>query len=523
MNSPLSAAPSLPAAFQDIARRYPGTVAIRFAGRDTTLQQFDQASDSVAAGLAAQGIEPGDRVALYCVNSDVFAFAYAGIIKAGATVVPINLLLNPNEINYILNDAGCRGLIYHEAFAASVDRFRTGLRAVQTFIYIGSQPSADDDLPWTALIASGARVPDITFDPGADVASILYTSGTTGRPKGAMLTHRNLLSNVDSVVRALAVDPGEDSFLVVLPMFHAFAATVGMLLPLLHGCTFVPVPKFEPKLVMDTIADSGATIFLGVPSMYTVLLNLPEEMTARFASVRLCVSGGAAMPQEVMRKFEQRYNVPVHEGDGPTECSPVTCVNPIHGERKPGSVGPPIPGVEMSIRDENGGELADEEMGEICVRGPNVMKGYWNLPDETAAAFFGDWFRTGDLGYRDGDGYFYIVDRIKDMIIVNGMNVYPRAVEEVLYQHPSVLEAAVVGKPDKLHGEIPVAFVVVKENETGDANAIRAFCREHIGKHQVPRKVIFLPELPKNAAGKILKRELRKHGELERGIEHAED
>jgi len=510
---------SLPEALRNTAARFPDITAVRFAGRDISLGNFNLLSDRVAAGITGSGIRPGDRVALYCPNSDAFALAYTGILKAGATVVPVNLLLNAVEIQYILSDSGCRGLIYHEAFNEAVVKFRAGLDELRTCVYIGNKPAQADDQSWLDLLSSTAAVPDITPDPDVDVASILYTSGTTGKPKGAMLTHRNLLSNVDSIVRALKIDPGEDTFLVVLPMFHAFAATVGMLLPLVYGCTFVPLPRFDPKLVADTIAATRASIFLGVPSMYTVLLGIPDELVGKFSSLRLCVSGGAAMPREVMRRFEQRFRIPVLEGDGPTECSPVTCVNPVDGERKPGSVGPPIPGVEMSIRDASGTELPDTEIGEICVRGPNVMKGYWNRPAETEESFFNDWFRTGDLGYRDNDGYFYIVDRIKDMIIVNGMNVYPRVIEEVIYQHPLVKEAAVVGEPNALHGEIPVVFVTLQEGASVDSGELRAHCREHLGQHEVPRKVFFLPQLPKNAAGKILKRELRKHGELERGID----
>ena len=222
---------------------------------------------------------------------------------------------------------------------------------------------------------------------------------------------------------------------------------------------------------------------------------------------------------DYISRFESRFDRLIYEGDGPTECSPVTCVNPIDGDRKPASVGLPIPGVEMTIRDLSGNNLADDEVGEICVRGDNIMKGYWNRPEETAASFHNDWFRTGDLGYRDADGYFYIVDRIKDMIIVNGMNVYPRVVEEVLYQFDPIQEAAVIGEPHDLHGEIPVAYVALKEGRQTSTTEVRAFCRERLGNHQVPRKVFFLEALPKNAAGKILKRELRKQGELERGID----
>jgi len=305
----------------------------------------------------------------------------------------------------------------------------------------------------------------------------------------------------------------------VLPMFHSFAATVGMLTPLLHGVSFVPVPKFDPATISDVIAAVGATVFLGVPSMYNVLLRLPEEQVKKWATVRYCVSGGAAMPVAIMRQFEELFGINIHEGDGPTECSPVTCVNPMQGERKPASVGLPIPDVEMEIFDKKGTKLATDEIGEICVRGPNVMKGYWNLPEATAESFFDEWVRTGDLGYIDGDGYVYIVDRIKDMIIVNGMNVYPRMVEEALYRHPQIAEAAVVGEPSDLHGEITVAHVVAKEGEALSIPEIKGFCKENLGRHEIPRKIIIQEALPKNAAGKILKRELRRAGELERGVD----
>jgi long-chain acyl-CoA synthetase len=298
----------------------------------------------------------------------------------------------------------------------------------------GGRAGGDDTL--AALLAESHPLPQPLFDPAEGLAAILYTSGTTGRPKGAMLTHRNLLSNTRSVTTALQLHPGRDRLLLVLPMFHSFAATVGMLTPLLHGLAFAPLPRFEPTLVSATIERVGATIFLGVPSMYNLLLRLGDEQVAQWRSIRFCVSGGAAMPVEVMRRFEARFGVPVLEGDGPTECSPVTCVNPLEGVRKPASVGLPVPEVAIAIFDEGGGRLPCGKIGEICVHGPNVMKGYWGLPDATAESFFGAWLRTGDLGYLDGDGYLFIVDRKKDMIIVNGMNVYPRVVEEVLHRHP---------------------------------------------------------------------------------------
>ena len=510
---------SIPDALRRTAQTYGTETAIHFMGRDTSFSEFDHASDQIAAGLTTQGISPGDRVALYCVNSDTFAIAYFGIIKTGATVLPVNLLLKPGEIEYILDDAGVTMLIYHEVFNENVSAFRHNLGNLKTCIVIGDQASDPNDIPWSDLLETNGTVPQPDIDPAEDLACILYTSGTTGKPKGAMLTHKNLLSDTYGVLEAMKIEPGKDRLLVVLPMFHAFAATVGMLTPLLYGCSFIPVPKFEPQLVMDSIADGQATIFMGVPSMYIVLLNMTDEQVKKFDSIDYCISGGAAMPQELMKRFENRFGKLIYEGDGPTECSPVTCVNPIDGERKPASVGLPIPGVEMCIMDKDANELANEEIGEICVRGDNVMKGYWNRPEETAESFHENWFRTGDLGYRDNDGYFYIVDRIKDMIIVNGMNVYPRVVEEVLYQFDAIQEAAVVGEPHDLHGEIPVAYVSLKENKQADTADVRRFCRERLGNHQVPRKVFFLDSLPKNAAGKIVKRELRKQGELERGID----
>ncbi|RQW09599.1 long-chain fatty acid--CoA ligase, partial [candidate division KSB1 bacterium] len=238
--------------------------------------------------------------------------------------------------------------------------------------------------------------------------------------------------------------------------------------------------------------------------------------------LRLCVSGGAALPVEVMRRFEEKFGKPIYEGDGPTECSPVTCVNPINGKIKPGTVGLPVPRVEMKIMDEKGQELPPGEVGEIAVRGPNVMKGYWNLPDETRAVFRGKWFLTGDLGTRDEEGYFSIVDRKKDLLIVNGMNVYPRMIEEVLYRHEAVKEAAVVGEASALHGEIPIAYVALAEGSKATARDIRRWCCEHLGRHEAPKKIFIVPELPKNAAGKIVKRQLRKDGEIERGIDQSE-
>lgn len=510
---------SLPEILRRVAAKNGARPAVIFGGQTLHFRDFDARSDQVSAWLAARGIAQGDRVGLYCINSDFFALAYFGILKAGATVVPINLLLNPKEVSFILRDAGVRALIYSDGFAPSVAALRPITPCLEFCLCIGPNPADRADYAWTEAIACAGAPPDCKNDPANDLAAILYTAGTTGHPKGAMLSHRNLVANVNSAAQALQIAPGQERVLVVLPMFHAFAATAGMLLPLLNGCAIAPVPKFDPPRIAAAIAADHITIFMAVPSMYVALLHLPDSLAAQFAPLRYCISGGAALPVAVMEQFEKKFGKLIYEGDGPTECSPVTCVNPIGGRRKPGTVGLPVPDVEMRILDEQGRELPRGTVGEICVRGPNVMRGYWNLPADTRAAFFGEWFRTGDLGHVDADGYFSIVDRKKDMLIVNGMNVYPRIIEEVLMRHPAVREAAVVGEPNPLHGEIPAAYLALQPGQTGTARDIRAYCQDNLGRHEVPRKVIFMESLPKSAAGKILKRELRRQGELERGVD----
>ncbi|MCB1737804.1 MAG: long-chain fatty acid--CoA ligase [Gammaproteobacteria bacterium] len=495
-------------------QRSPDAVVIHAGGASLGAAAFDAASDQVAAWLVAQGVAKGDRVALYGVNGPEFAVAYFGIVKAGAVVVPLNLLQNPRELAFVLNDAGVRGLIHSAVLTEKVAALRA--HGIASDLGSGFVQAIAEVSDW-ARLADGLPLPDVRIDAAVDLAAILYTSGTTGNPKGAMLSHRNLAFDTWSAAQATQLQD-DDVLLVVLPMFHSFAASVGMIMPLLWGAALAPVPKFDAGLVAETIAAVGATVFMGVPSMYNVLLHLPDQDRNKLASLRLCVSGGAAMPVALMKAFEERFGLPIYEGDGPTECGPVTCLNPLGGARKPASVGVPIPMVDMAIRDLQGGPVADGEVGEICVRGANVMRGYWHLQEATAESFWGDgWFRTGDLGLRDSDGYFFIVDRIKDMIIVNGMNVYPRMVEEVLYEHPAVAEAAVIGAPHDSHGEIPVAYVALKTEAT--AAALRAFCRERLGPHQVPRRFTIVDALPKNAAGKIVKRELRKQGELERGVD----
>ena len=509
---------NLAGVLRESASRYPDLTAISFAGENTSYLELDTAANKIANKLRGMGIGKGDRVAVYCINSPFFAAAYFGILKAGATVVTVNLLLHYSEVEYVLKDSGASAVIFYEMFAPNMAAIRDNLPDLRELIVVG-QTDQVAAVSYTEIMKSMPGDPvEVDVDPAEDVAAILYTSGTTGNPKGAMLTHRNLLSNSGSVAYSLGIGPNE-ILLTVLPMFHSFAMTCCLITPIRQGSQIVALPKFDPVLVADTVKATQSTLFFGVPSMYIVLLQLPEEKTGHLKSLKYALSGGAAMPQEVMARFEERFGFAVYEGDGPTECSPVTSVNPIGGIRKPGSIGLPIRDVEMKIVDLHGGELPENQIGEIVVRGPNVMKGYFNLPKDTEESFFGEWFRTGDMGMKDEDGYFYIVDRIKDMIIVNGINVYPRHVEEVIYTHPAVAEAAVIGVPHRRSGETVKAYVVLKPGEEATGAEIRKFCLQHLGNFEVPRTVVITDKLPKSSTGKILKRELRKDGEVERGID----
>ncbi len=446
-------------------------------------------------------VRVGDRVGLWLKNCPEFIPALFGVLGAGAVVVPINNFLKPEEIQHILDDAGVDVLITDHTMAEhlpAIQALRPGVRAwmVEEF---GSDENRN-----AALTASGialARQP--TED---DLAVIIYTSGTTGRAKGAMLTHGNLLHNVDSCRQVLeAVDA--DRFLVLLPLFHSFMLTVGMLLPLLVGGSIVLVRSLHPpKNIIHDIYRRQATILPAVPSFFRTLIGaqLPPGLP-----LRICISGGAPLPMETLREFNRTLPVRLIEGYGLSEASPVVTLNPIRGTSRDGSIGMPIPGVEVSIQDEIGNLLEPGQTGEVCVRGGNVMKGYWNRPDETERSIRSGWLLTGDVGHRDPDGFFYITDRKKDMLIVNGINVYPREIEEVIYQIPGVKEAAVVGVPDARRGEHPVAFVASREGATLDEKAILQFIRQKLADYKVPKKVTFVPSLPRNATGKVLKTALR--------------
>ncbi|MGA9779888.1 MAG: long-chain fatty acid--CoA ligase [Verrucomicrobiia bacterium] len=450
---------------------------------------------AVAAELAGKlGVKPGDRVAVWVKNCPEFVPAVFGILSAGGVVVPINNFLKPAEVSYILNDSGANVLITDAELAVHFETLKAARPTLKILPIEGfASETANRQLP----VARQAE---------SDLAALLYTSGTTGYPKGAMLTHGNFLHNVASCVEALKVQEDE-RVIVALPQFHSFMFTVGTLLPMLCGGGILLLKTLHPfKQVLEDIARHRGTILPAVPSFYRALLAVPEFGKL---PLRLCISGGAPLPVEVFNEFTRRFPFPLREGYGPTESSPVATVNPIYGINKPGSIGKPIPNVELSIRDEAGNELPIGATGEICIRGGNVMRGYWNQPEETEKVLRDGWLYTGDVGCRDADGYYFITDRKKDMLLVNGINVYPREIEEIIYQFPGVKEAAVVGMPDPRKGEQPVAFVSAVEGQTLDERALLQFVRGKLADYKVPKRVIFMPVLPRNTTGKILKTALR--------------
>ncbi len=489
------------------AEKYQDRFALIFKEKKLSYREIEIYSNKLASFLNKNNIGIGKNVCLYCPNIPEFIISYFGIVKTGATVVPVNILLSPEEIKYIIKNSDASAFVYFTGFEEKISEIKTSLPPVLISTGEKSQFNSFSFKDIFRREKSEFEIPKI--NQKENVCAILYTSGTTGKSKGAMLTHRNLLFDVNSIIKAVPISE-RDVFLTVLPLFHAFGATACMLTPLTIGATISLVVKFAPIEVVETIKNTKSTIFMGVPSMFNVLASLQDEMKPFLSSLRFCISGGAGLPVEIKEKFEKKYGKIIYEGDGPTECSPVTSVNPIGGICKPGSIGKPIPGVEMKIVDERGKEVKKGEIGEIIVKGENVMKGYYKMEEETKKSFFGEWFRTGDMGYEDEDGYFYIVDRKKDMIIVSGMNIYPRIIEEVIYRHPSVSEVAVIPKAHPVYGEVPKAVIVLKNGEKVGRREIISFCRKHLGKHEIPREIEFVKALPKTSTGKIDKKALKK-------------
>jgi long-chain acyl-CoA synthetase len=491
------------------AERLPNKTAIRFRDQETTYADFDKRANQVANGLIALGVQPGDRVALLLHNLPLFMEAYYGILKAGAAVVPMNVLYKPAEIEYIVKDSGAKALLTLALFAPQALQAAANAPELQKVIVASPEEMPGAVLWRDAFGQASEAAPNVSIGD-QDIAVIPYTSGTTGRPKGAMLTHRNLIANCEQCEHVERIKPQEDDVVwIALPLFHIYAMNVGMNLTVKAGGTMALIERFEPASALESIQSNKCTVLYGAPPMFVVWAQMPDIRDYDLSSVRYIASGAAALPVKIMELFEGMAGVPISEGYGLTEASPVVTSNAAGPVTKPGTVGKPIPGVEVRIVDADGGEVARGELGELICRGENIMKGYWKQPEATAEALRDGWLYTGDLATVDEDGYISIVDRKKDMIIVSGYNVYPREVEEVLFKHPAVADVSVIGVPDDYQGESVMAVVVLKPDQTATEQEIIDYCRNEIAVFKCPRKVVFRDALPKNNTGKVLRRELR--------------
>jgi long-chain acyl-CoA synthetase len=485
------------------ASRYGDRTAVKFGPMEVSYRELDKAASAVADLVRGAGVRPGERVGLMLPNVPYFPVVYYGILRAGGVVVPMNVMLKEREAEFYLSDSGAKCVFaWHEY--AEVARPAAG--AAQAEVVLVEPRRFDALLREVAL-----PEPDLdTLREPYDTAVVLYTSGTTGSPKGAELTHGGLRENAAAVVEMLQLgDEGEVIF-GGLPLFHSFGQTSCMNASVSGGACLTLLPRFDAGKALAILERDRVTVFEGVPTMYSALLHHPERDRFDLSALRLCISGGAALPVEVLRQFEEAFGCAVLEGYGLTETSPVASFNQLGQPRKPGSIGTPIADVEMKVVDEAGNAVPQGEVGEIVIRGYNVMKGYWNRPDATAEAIDSEgWFKTGDMARIDKDGYFFIVDRKKDLVIRGGYNVYPREVEDVLYEHPGVREAAVIGVPDEALGEEVVAAVSLKPGAAAEPDEIRAWVKERVAAYKYPRHVWFVGELPKGPTGKILKRAIQ--------------
>ncbi len=497
------------------AGKMPEKAAYIFQDKETSYQELEGAVRKFASRMKELGYKKGDHIALVVGNSPYFVISLYGALRLGLVVIPINPLYTANEMTFILRNGDVKAVITMDVLLEKFEGIKEELPDINHYISCesGSNEKFEKSTlhpklrSFTQLVQEGStdfKGPDLMDD---DLALILYTSGTTGRPKGAMLSHKNLYSNAKDVADYLAIS-GEDKVIAALPMFHVFCLTVALNAPLMNGGTVVILPKFSPQEVFRLTKEYGTTVFAGVPTMYNYLLQSGKENTDIFSDMRLFISGGASMPVALLKAFEQTFNVQVQEGYGLSEASPVTCFNPLDRPRKPGSIGRSIVNVENKVVDEFGEEVETGEVGELIVRGPNVMLGYYKLPEETAMTLKDGWLYTGDMARMDDEGYFYIVDRKKDLILVGGYNVYPREVEEVLYSHPNVSEVAVIGAAHEEAGEVVISFVVTDNPQLTEENLID-YCKEQLVNYKVPSKIEFLDELPKNTTGKILRKNLR--------------
>ncbi|MDW7740309.1 MAG: long-chain fatty acid--CoA ligase [Bacillota bacterium] len=525
--------------FQESVKKYKGQPAVHFMGRELTYGELSAQVDALASALAEMGVKKGDRVAIHLPNSTQFPIAYFAALALGAIVVPCNPLYVAREMEYQLKDSGAETIITLTRFYKMIKEVqpKTNLKNIivsnikdyfpgfLSFLYTVAKEKkegdrvelAKEDHSFTDLINKNAgKVPPVAEVKPEDRMLFLYTGGTTGVSKGAVLQHRNLVANMYQV-KAWCTDfqDGKEVVLGVLPFFHSYGLTTILNLGMLSGAKLVLLPRFVLEDVLKTIDKQKPTLFPGVPTIYVAINNAPNLDKYDIKSIRVCISGAAPLPVEVQQQFEKITGGRLVEGYGLSETSPVTHANPVYGKRKPGSIGLPMPDTEFKIVDVETGEkeLPIGEIGEICLRGPQVMEGYLNMPEENKQAIRDGWFYTGDIAKADEEGYAYIVDRKKDMVIAGGFNIYPRDVEEVLYTHPKIMEAAVAGINDPYRGETIKAYVVCKEGVEMTEQEVFDHCKEHLAPYKVPKLVEFRSELPKTMIGKVLRRMLREEEE----------
>ncbi|MCK4948441.1 MAG: long-chain fatty acid--CoA ligase [Candidatus Aureabacteria bacterium] len=483
--------------------------AVRFEKSKVSYRKLDELSDKLSTGLKTRlGISKGDHVCIMMGNCLNFVISYFGILKAGAWVIPVNTFLVAEEVRFILEDSKAKVVFVDDKLLRVVEEAVKGMSNPPDIILTGDKESKDF-VSLDALFVDGAHtVAEIHPD---DIAVLIYTSGTTGIPKGAMLTHRNLVSNVKDCIKALRIKK-RDRVIVFLPMFHSFTLTVCMLTPLIGGASFIILRSVRPfDKVLKTVILRRITAFVGIPQIFHLLSEKKVPwLVKKLLSIRFCISGSAPLSEEVLKNFENNTGLPLMEGYGLSEASPVVSVNPLYGTRKVGSVGIPLSSVDVKIVNDEEKELSCGEKGEIIVKGPNVMKGYFNKPEETSKAIKGDWLFTGDIGKIDSDRYLYILDRKKDMILSHGLNVYPREIEQVLYQHPSIRDAAVIGVKDVRRGEKAVAYVTLKEGFSAQPGELIKFCKGKLAPYKIPHTVKIVTELPRTPTGKILKKDIKK-------------
>jgi long-chain acyl-CoA synthetase len=488
------------------AAEHPGRAALRMDDLVLSYAQLRKAAGRMSTLLGSLGVEPGDRVGLMLPNVPAFPIAFYGALAAGTVVVPMNPLLKSREVSYYLGDSGAKAVIAWHAAAGE---------AAKGAADAGAQMIAAETPDLSGLLEGISAAPGSSDRGDLDDAVILYTSGTTGRPKGAELTHAGLVRNAEISSRTLFDVGPDDVIMGCLPLFHVFGLTCGLNVSVASAATLTLLPRFDPAKALDIIQRDRVSIFEGVPTMYAAMLHLPGADPAKTATLQVCASGGAAMPAEILRGFEEKFGCVILEGYGLSETSPVASFNHPNRERKPGSIGTPIEGVQMRLIDDDWNTVPDGEIGEIAIRGHNVMKGYWNKPEATAEAMKGagevggGWFRTGDMARRDEDGYYFIVDRKKDLIIRGGYNVYPREIEEVLHEHPAVAEVAVIGIPDAALGEEVGAAVALKPGASATPEELRLWARDRVAAYKYPRHVWLVDALPKGPTGKILRREVQ--------------